>query len=128
MSVIIQEKNANFTKIANELITDSKLSAGAKVLYCYLRSKPNNWKVINSDIMKTLQISEETIAKYFKDLLVAGWIERKRETNEKGQFSGKYEYTIKESPKATETVSGKKPYTEKYRIRKNTVYGELPNT
>ena len=106
MSIVIQEKDVKFTKIANILITDQSLSAGAKVLYCYLRSKPTNWKVINADIIKTLQVSQETIAKYFKELILAGWIDRKKETNEKGQMLGGYVYFLFDLPK--ETKSGKK--------------------
>lgn len=103
MSIIFQENNAKFTKISNALIIDQSLSSGAKVLYCYLRSKPNNWKVVNADIIKTLKFSQETVAKYFKELIASGWISRKREINEKNQYSGGYEYIIKETPIKEET-------------------------
>lgn len=94
MGVLHNEIKSNFTQIPNQLLFDSKLSFGARILFCYLASKPPNWKVINADIKKTLKISEETIAKYFKELISADWINRKRETNKKGQFHGGYNYTL----------------------------------
>lgn len=115
MSIIIQESDVKFTKIANILITDKRLTPGAKILYCYLRSKPTNWKVINSDIIKTLQVSQETVAKYFKELISSGWIERKKETNEKGQLLGGYVYFLFDLPKETKYET--KPDTEKTLIR-----------
>lgn len=117
MSIIVQENDVRFTKIANILITDQRLSAGAKVLYCYLRSKPSNWKVINADIIKTLQVSQETVAKYFKELISAGWIYRKKETNEKGQMLGGYIYFLFDLPKESRLET--KPDAEKTLIREN---------
>lgn len=126
MSIIVQETDVKFTKIANVLITDNRLSSGAKVLYCYLRSKPTNWKVINADIIKTLNVSQETVAKYFKELISAGWIDRKKETNEKGQMVGGYIYFLYDLPK--ETKSETKPDTEKTLIRENPRYINNTNT
>lgn len=117
MSVLIQENNANFTKIANSLIVDKSLSNGAKVLYCYLRSKPNQWKIINSDIENSLNISQDSIAKYFKELLDNGWIERSKEKNEKGLFTGGYDYILFDLPK--KSGYGKNPDTEEIHIPKN---------
>lgn len=126
MSIVVQETDVNFTKIANVLITDQRLSSGAKVLYCYLRSKPTNWKVINADIIKTLNVSQESVAKYFKELISAGWIDRKKETNEKGQMLGGYIYFLYDLPK--ETISEEKPDTEKTLIRENPRYNNNTNT
>lgn len=126
MSIVVQETDVKFTKIANVLITDQRLSSGAKVLYCYLRSKPTNWKVINADIIKTLKVSQESVAKYFKELISAGWIDRKKETNEKGQMLGGYIYFLYDLPK--KTISEEKPDTGKTLIRENPRYNNNTNT
>lgn len=126
MSIVVQETDVKFTKIANVLITDQRLSSGAKVLYCYLRSKPTNWKVINADIIKTLNVSQESVAKYFKELISAGWIDRKKEQDEKGQMLGGYIYFLYDLPK--ETISEEKPDTEKTLIRENPRYNNNTNT
>ena len=93
MAVLKNEIKVNFTQIPNELLLDKRLSASAKILYCYIKSKPSNWKVINADIKKNLKISKETISKKFKELISTGWVSRKRDKNKKGQFCG-YKYTL----------------------------------
>lgn len=126
MSIVVQETDVKFTKIANVLITDQRLSSGAKVLYCYLRSKPTNWKVINSDIINTLQMSQESVAKYFKELISAGWIDRKKEQDEKGQLLGGYIYFLFDLPK--KSIQEETPDTEKTLIRENPRYNNNTNT
>lgn len=86
MGILRNEIKSNFTQIPNQLLFDNRLSFGAKMLFCYLASKPPNWKVINADIKKTLKISKETIAKYFKELIAYGWIDREKRKTKKGNF------------------------------------------
>lgn len=125
MSIVVQETDVNFTKIANVLITDQRLSSGAKVLYCYLRSKPTNWKVINSDIINTLQMSQESVAKYFKELISAGWIDRKKEQDEKGQLLGGFIYFLFDLPK--KSIQEETPDTEKTQIREKPRHNNTNN-
>lgn len=125
MSIVVQETDVKFTKIANVLITDQRLSSGAKVLYCYLRSKPTNWKVINSDIINTLQMSQESVAKYFKELISAGWIDRKKEQDEKGQLLGGFIYFLFDLPK--KSIQEETPDTEKTQIREKPRHNNTNN-
>lgn len=118
MGVLKNELKANFTQIPNKMLLDNNLSFGARILFCYLASKPDNWKIINSDICKTLMVSKETVSKYFNELLKTGWISREREINAKGQFAGGYNYTLYDIPK--DIIIGKSPNTEKVLIRKKT--------
>lgn len=124
MSIVVQENQNKFTKIANVLITAPNLSAGAKILYCYLRSKPDNWKVINADIIKNLQVSQETLAKNFKELLVAGWITREKEKDSKGHILGGYIYHLYDLPQTPK----EQPNTEETRIQEKPVYGKNLDT
>lgn len=117
MGILRNELKSNFTQIPNELLFDKRLSFGARILFCYLASKPDNWKIINQDIITNLNISSDSIAKYFNELLETGWITREREINEKGQYCGGYNYTIYSEPKVC--LLGKNPNTEKVLIRKN---------
>ena len=117
MSVLKNKLKEKFLTVPQELITDKKLSNGAKVVYCYLVSKPDDWIIRNSDIMETLNLSKDTIAKYFKELITNGWIERKRQVDEHNQFTGLYDYIINETPKFSEI--GKMPKSEDFRNRKN---------
>lgn len=118
MGILRNEIKSNFTQIPNQLLFDNRLSFGSRILYCYLASKPDNWKIINQDVINTLQVSCDSIAKYFKELLNAGWITREREIDDKGQFCGGYNYTVYASPKP--------PNKEKVLIRQND--GKINNT
>lgn len=124
MGVLRNELKSNFTQIPNQLLFDIRLSFGARILFCYLASKPDNWKIINQDIITNLQISSDSVAKYFKELLDAGWITREREIDTKGQYCGGYDYTIYSNPK--NSLLGKSPNPEKVLIRK--VSGNNNNT
>ena len=119
MGILRNEIKSNFTQIPNQLLFDNRLSFGAKILFCYLASKPPNWKVINADIKKTLKISKETIAKYFKELIAYGWIDREKKKNKEGQFYGGYEYTLNltnqnDIKKDTINPNNKIPIIEEY--------------
>lgn len=120
MSIIRNKLADSFTQIPSKIFT-SELSHGAVRVYCYLATKPDNWKVYNSDIKKSVGIgSDKTIAKYFKELLGSGWLNRELIVNPNGSFSGGYIYELVESPNH-----------QKVPIRTNSEYGEngdLSNT
>lgn len=116
MGVLKNELKENFTQIPNQLLFDKRISFGARILFCYLASKPNNWKIVNQDIITNLNVSLDSVAKYFNELLDTGWITREREVNEKGQYCGGYDYTIYSEP--INSLSGKSPNQEKVLIRK----------
>lgn len=119
MGTLRNELKSNFTQIPNQLLFDSRISFGARILFCYLASKPNNWKIINQDIIDTLQVSCDSIAKYFKELLNVGWISREREIDEHGQFCGGYDYTVYYKPNLPKKSELEKtPNKEKVLIRK----------
>lgn len=124
MSVLKNRLKEKFVTVPKKIITDNQISFGAKIVYCYLVSKPNDWVIRNSDIMAELNISKDTIAKYFKELVVNGWIDRKRQVDSQNQFTGLYDYVIYETPKVSEI--GKMPKSESFRNRKNA--GEITET
>ena len=96
MGILKNRLVENFSTIPNNIIIDTRLSTGARILYCYLASKPDNWKIWNNDIKKSLGISNNhTIAKYFKELIDTGWINRtlNRDENNK-KLSGGYDYEL----------------------------------
>lgn len=116
MAVLYNTLKDNFTQIPNALLTHSNLSNGAKVVYCYVASKPTGWKVWNKEIQQALNIKDSgTMSKYWKELLDTGWIARTRDKSENGQFSGGYDYELRIEPKM-----------EKNRIRENPTLGKTP--
>lgn len=117
--VLVNSLTKGFTMIPNSVFTDNRLSMGARVLLGYLISKPEGWKIYNAEITKSLSISNDTLAKYYKELIACGWLQRTLIRNEDKKFSGGYQYKLLN------------PFTEKSRIGKNVGFGkttELNNT
>ena len=105
--MIIKNLTKEYTTITNEIIIDEKLSAGAFRLYCYLASKPETWEVNNNDIKKQLKIgSKDTLSKYWRELIDAGWIEKSKAKDKNGKFNGKTILILNNSrnPKNTEIL------------------------
>ena len=99
MSIIHNRITKKFTTIPNRIITDGKLSHGAFRIYSYLLSKPDGWKVINSDIQEQLNIKQaQTLANYWKELINSGWISRYRIKDSNGKIIGGYDYELNEFP------------------------------
>lgn len=116
MSILRNKLKRDFTLTPNELLTDQRLSMGAKVVYIYLASKPDGWKVWNKEIQNSLSIKDSgTIAKYWKELLDSGWLVRERQKDERGKFTGGYDYQLLDTP-----------LTDKTCIRENPTLGETP--
>lgn len=116
MAIIKQYLKENFSQVPNAIFEDEELSPTAKLLYCYLASKPSNWKVWNSEIKKNLGIKDDrTVSKSFKELLNANWITRTKSINEQGKFVGGYDY---------ELLPAKYPDMQKNQICKKCIYGK----
>jgi hypothetical protein len=93
MAIIHNSLSGKFSISPNEVFDDNKTSAIARFILLYLFSKGPSWKVNNSDVMNKVGIkSEETIAKYWKELENAGWIKRKKVIS-KGKFLG-FDYEL----------------------------------
>ena len=115
----------NFTQIINEIIIDPNIGAGAFRLYVYILSKPDNWKFNNREIMERLKIKDSgTIAKYWKELIFAGWVSRQPERTKAGTLRGRYEYYIFDQK---QTVKENEPNAGKTRIREKPEYGKNPH-
>jgi hypothetical protein len=118
--MILKNTTKNFTVIPNELIADTEISTGAFKLYCYLASKPESWNINNKDITKQLKIgSKDTLAKYWRELNDAGWIEKSVEQDKSGKFTGKTILKLFNNRNPKNTEIGEKPNSQKNRIPKN---------
>lgn len=128
MAVLYNTLKDNFTQIPNALLTDDNLSMGAKVVYCYVASKPTGWKVWNKEIQQALNIKDNgTMSKYWKELLDFGWVCRTRTKSENGQFSGGYDYELQIEPKMDKNHIGEKPTLGKNPEYSNTDFNSNTN-
>ena len=96
MSILRVEKDGDYTVIANQPITDSALSWGARGLLVYLLSKPDNWTVRMVDLVKQSPAGEHATRKLVKELETAGYLKRHRYQTEAGKFS--WETIVHEAP------------------------------
>lgn len=94
MNTLRNSLKQQYSQIPNELITDSKLCNGSLRVLLYLFTKPDDWNVYNKDICKQLNISEQTLTKYWKTLLNSGWLKREKSRDNKGKLTGGYTYLI----------------------------------
>lgn len=121
MSILRNKLKDNFTMTPNAIVTDNRLSMGAKVVYIYLASKPDGWKVWNGEIQQSLNIKDSgTIAKYWKELLDTGWLERTPNKGDDGKFSGGYSYELMILPNTDNDQIGVKPESGKTPCYNNT--------
>lgn len=104
----IRNENRAFEPIPKALINDDTLSDRARFLYCYMSAKPDYWDFYLDEIAKSLHLGRDTIQKYIKELISAGWIEKGEQQNENGKF-GAVEYVLK-AFKSTPTVVEKNRY------------------
>jgi len=131
MTILKKSLTSNFTQIPNEAIEDMELSAIAFRMYAYLISRPDNWKVNNTDIKKRLGIkSNETMSKYLHQLINAGWLFREKTKDSKNRFTGGYSYYIfdKKNPNSENFLIRKKSKLEKNPKHSNTDFNTNTNS
>ena len=118
--MILKNLTKNYTTIPNELIIDTSISEKAFRLYCYLAAKPQSWEINNKDIMKQLNIgSNNSLAKYWNELINSGWIEKQREKDKTGKFTGKTLIILHENRNRKSCENGEEPKSQTNRNRKS---------
>jgi len=66
----MEKAKKGFAMIPNQVIYDSNLSNDAKMLFCYIKSLSDNYRILrNSNLCKKLNISVNTLQKAKKDLV-----------------------------------------------------------
>lgn len=113
---------AEFAQIPNALIEDRTLSATARALFCYLAVKPDNWEFFMPDIADGLRISQDTLRKVIKELILAGWIEDGGQDRKSGQFGSKIISIFAfKTPKTGDERIGNLPIRQKTESVKNRI-------
>ena len=101
--------NERFSIIVNEIVNDESLSAGAKGVYGYLASKPDDWQFYIEDIVRHFSDTATKIKRYIKELESTGWLVRKTEPRQ-GQGKGfDWMWIIAETPFTAEQVKELRP-------------------
>jgi hypothetical protein len=118
MSTIRTIKNKDFSVICNTFLRDERLSWKAKGILAYLLSKPDDWEVKVTDLIKRSRDGREAVYSAVNELLSMGYMQRTSERL-RGKFVG-CEYILFETgmPQiadlpVTENPNAEKPDSEK---------------
>jgi len=98
MTIIkVIKRESGYVQISNDVLSDKRLTWKAKGILVYLLSKPTNWKVQVTDLVKQSTDGEHAVRNGLKELRELGYANLRKVTDPKGQVS-EWEYTIMEVP------------------------------
>ena len=98
MAVIrVYKESGNFVTVHKNFIHDDNLSWKAKGILLYLLSRPDDWRIYETELNKHSSDGRDSLRTGIKELEQAGYIHRTRRRNEKGQLR-EYEYQVFEQP------------------------------
>jgi len=95
--VRVRKRDESYTIMDPYFLSDERISWKAKGLLGYLLSKPSNWRVFVSDLVKRSKDGKDAVYSALKELEAAGYIER-AQTRENGRITG-YETVVYERPR-----------------------------
>jgi len=92
-----------YTIISNTVIRDNRISLKAKGLLLYVMSKPDDWVIRLTDIMKHCTERRDAIRNAIKELIRTNYVRKVTIRNNKGQIK-KQEYWWYEEPQNPELL------------------------
>jgi hypothetical protein len=107
MAIVDCAYTANFTIIGNQLLNDEDLSADALGVLCYLRSKPRDWQVIQTQLARRFKCGRERIARIIKELIGCGYMEKTQARDTATNKFATFDYLVfgRKSTAVPETAS-----------------------
>ncbi len=91
------EHKENFTQILNDLLSDNRLSYGARGLMAYVLTHCDNWVFNGENYFITDLDKLSKVKRYLKELIDYGYLRRYQEKNSRGVFRSIL-YIFSESP------------------------------
>lgn len=105
MSNIVKDRKG-LELISRDLIFDSTLSDRARFVYIYMMAKPDNWDFYLEPMAKEIGYSVETLRKYIKELINAGWLTKVSQSRAaKDNTFGACEYIIHEDKEGSRAIN-----------------------
>lgn len=144
MSVYRKRKDREnpYVQLHKGFIYDKTLSFKAKGILVYLLSRPDDWQVYESEIIKHSRDGKDSVRNGIKELIEQGYISRSNHRTDNGKFAG-YIYDVYEEKQdvlpereirsgltATAEPSSEKPFSDNPPLLKNqetNQYNELKN-
>ena len=97
MAIFRVQKTQNYTVLSNFHFKEKNMSLKAKGLLSLMLSLPDTWNYTIAGLVTLSKDGKDSVMSALAELEDFGYLERKRTTNKKGQFSG-IEYYIYEQP------------------------------
>ena len=113
MPIYRAEHKKDFTIILNSILSDTRLSYGARGLMAHVLTHHDNWVFTGEDYFVTDIDKKTKVRGYIKELINFGYLKRYREQNERG-ILGNSVYTFFEMPNF-DLPNLEKPNLEKHR-------------
>jgi hypothetical protein len=88
----------NFTVVANQLLYDNRLGSDEYAVLVYLLSRPDNWKVIPSEVADRMKWGRDKTYEVLRRLMEVGYISRTQERDLWTQSFGQVVYTVYSNP------------------------------
>ncbi|HAL08947.1 MAG TPA: DNA replication protein DnaD [Staphylococcus sp.] len=93
----VYKESGNFVMVHKNFIHDNKISWKAKGILLYLLSRPDDWQVYETELVKHTSDGLSSLKSGIKELEEVGYIQRVRKRDEKGRLK-EYEYSVFEHP------------------------------
>lgn len=91
------KESGDFVTVHKAFIYDSNLSAKAKGILLYFLSRPDDWQIYTSEVVKHMNDGQKAINSGIQELIKHKYVHRTQKRNDKGVFNG-YEYLVYEKP------------------------------
>jgi hypothetical protein len=79
MAIATYKYTSNFTIIGNDCFDDERLSFEALAIFTYLRSKPADWTVVQTQLAKRFKAGRDRVRNAINELIAAGYIRKVQE-------------------------------------------------
>ncbi|OOV78872.1 DnaD domain protein [Mammaliicoccus fleurettii] len=93
----VYKESGNFVTVHKNFIHDNTISWKAKGILLYLLSRPDDWQVYETELVKHTSDGLSSLKSGIKELEEVGYIRRTRKRDDKGRLK-EYEYSVFEHP------------------------------
>lgn len=91
------KESGDFVTVHKAFVFDNKLSAKAKGILLYFLSRPDNWQIYTSEVVKHMNDGQKSINSGIQELIKTKYVHRIQKRTNNGVFNG-YEYLVYEKP------------------------------
>lgn len=128
----VYKETGNFVTVHKNFIHDDNLSWKAKGILLYLLSRPDDWQIYESELVRHSTDGLSGLKTGIKELEKVGYIQRTRKRDDKGRLK-EYEYAVYENPNhirfsnVGKTYIGKTYVGESHTTNNNSTNNDLTN-